>query len=306
MEMAEYRRVPFAEVGPNPSHRVALVYAVGAITSGEDQTNPMGGKTLGADTLTEVLETVGEDESIKGVLVRIDSPGGDAFASDKIWRYMNLLREKKPVVFSMSDTAASGGYYLAMTGDPIVAEPGTLTGSIGIVYGKLNLMGMYDKLGIHKEVIARGPFSRLDSDYGPYTPAERERVRQLIEDFYQGFIGKVAEARNMTPEEVDQVAQGRVWTGTQAVENGLVDEVGGFQRALNLLKEKAEIPLEEAVELVEYPRRKTLFELILSQAERREVRLPAAVSKLMDGWSHLEDIAQQPVRAWLPMTFEFR
>jgi protease-4 len=219
---------------------------------------------------------------------------------------MNLLREKKPVVFSMSDTAASGGYYLAMTGDPIVAEPGTLTGSIGIVYGKLNLMGMYDKLGINKEVIARGPFSRIDSDYGPYTPAERERVRQLIEGFYQGFIGKVAEARNMTPEEVDQVAQGRVWTGTQAVENGLVDEIGGFQRALNLLKEKAEIPLEEAVELVEYPRRKTLFELILSQAERGEIQLPAPVSKLMDGWSHLEDIAQQPVRAWLPMTFEFR
>jgi protease-4 len=306
LEMKDYHRVWVADAGIDGGPRLALVYAVGNITAGEDQTSPLGGKTLGADTMAEVLESIGEDESIKGVLVRIDSPGGDAFASDNIWRRMNLLRQKKPVVFSMSDTAASGGYYLAMTGDPIVAEPGTLTGSIGIVYGKLNLKGLYDKLGINKEVIARGEYSRLDSDYGSYTPAERERVRQLMDNFYQDFLSKVATARNMTVEEVDTVAQGRVWTGAQAVENGLVDELGGFPRALALLKEKANIPAEDSVELVEFPRRKTLFELILSRAEGAEVRLPAPLSDVLSGWSQLESMSQRPLWAWLPATYSFR
>jgi protease-4 len=165
---------------------------------------------------------------------------------------------------------------------------------------------MYDKLGINKEVIPRGPYSRLDSDYGPYTPAERERVRQLIENFYGNFIDKVAEARNMTPEQVDQVAQGRVWTGAQAVENGLVDEVGGFQRALELLKEKAGIPSEDGVELVEFPARKTLFELILSQAERRDVRLPAQLAELLAVWSQMEVLAEHPLWAWMPVRFDIR
>src|SRR5262249_350001 len=147
--------------------RIAVVYAVGTITSGEDETDPVeGGKTLGSKTMADLLEKVEKDDSIRGVVGRIDSPGGDAFASDDIWRRMNLLRANKPRAFSMADTAASGGYYLAMTGDPIIAEPTTLTGSIGIVYGKVNLRGLYDKLGINKDIIAHGKFSGLDSDYG--------------------------------------------------------------------------------------------------------------------------------------------
>jgi protease IV len=193
-----------------------------------------------------------------------------------------------------------------MTGDPIVAEPGTLTGSIGIVYGKFNLKGLYDKIGINKEVIARGRYSRLDSDYGPYSPAERERVRQLMTSFYQDFVAKVATARKMTPEEVDAVAQGRVWTGAQALEHGLIDEVGGFQRALELLKEKANIPPEESVQLVEFPRRKSLFELLLSRAEQGEVRLPVPLSDVLAGWFQIESLSHQPMWTWLPATFDFR
>jgi protease-4 len=304
---AEYRRVPASEAGLEGDERIAVVYAVGSITSGKDEFDPLlSGKTLGSETMAEVLETVSKDDSIKGVLVRIDSPGGDAFASDAIWRRMNLLREKKPLVFSMSDTAASGGYYLAMTGDPIVAEPGTLTGSIGIIFGKLNLKGFYDKLGIYKEVIPRGQFSRMDSDYGPYSPQERERVRALMNDFYQDFIQKVGTARKMTPEEVDRLAQGRVWTGEQAQQNGLVDEIGGFSRALELLKEKAGIAASAHVELVEFPRRKSLWELVLSRAEGDEARLPAPLTRWLFEWRHLEAMAGSPLWAWLPVTFEFR
>ncbi|MBI3934254.1 MAG: signal peptide peptidase SppA [Acidobacteria bacterium] len=314
LDFDDYRRVPAEGSAFSARKRIAVVYAVGTITSGEDVSNPLdGGKTIGSETMSEVLDKVGKDESIKAVLVRIDSPGGDAFASDTIWRKMNLLSEKKPLVFSMSDTAASGGYYLAMTGDTIVAEPSTLTGSIGIVYGKLNLKGLYDKLGINKEVIARGKYSGMDSDYGSYTPQERQRVHQLMDTFYKDFVKKVATARKMTPEDVDKVAQGRVWTGDQAKQNGLIDEIGGFPRALALLKQKANIPAEESVELVEFPKRKTLFELILSRADGGTVRgifggvrLPTPLSEWLAGWSQLESLAQRPLWALLPATFTFR
>ncbi len=307
MKFSSYRRVPWPDGKWDDGERIAVIYAVGSITSGDDDRDAIfGGKTLGADTMAEVVETVAEDDSIQGVVVRIDSPGGDAFASDDIWRQMNRLSEEKPLVFSMSNAAASGGYYLAMTGDPIVAEPGTLTGSIGIIYGKLNLKGLYDKLGIHKERIARGRFSGLDSDYASYTPAERERVRGFMNEFYSGFINKVAAARNMTPEEVDRIAQGRVWTGEQALENGLVDEIGGFQRALELVKEKAGIPAADSVQLVEFPRQKTILELLLSRAGQARARTGGPLEAVRSEWQRLEAMASRPVWAVMPAQIDLR
>ena len=316
MEMREYRRVPRDEVGLRGDERIALVYAVGNITPGEDEFDPVfGGKTMGSETMASVLKNVADDESIKGVLVRIDSGGVDAFASDEIWRSMMLLRQKKPVVISMSDLAASGGYYMAATGDPIVAERGTLTGSIGIVYGKLNLKGFYDKVGVRKEVIRRGPFSAMDSDYGPYNPEERQRVRALMQDFYQKFLAKVAEARKMSPEAVDRIAQGRVWTGEQARENGLVDEIGGLDTALGILKKKAGIPPDARVTLIEYPRRKSLFELLLSRARGDEESVSTALSVWVgvvspwtpaSPWKWMEQFFPSPVWARMPYAFDFR
>ncbi len=302
-----YRRVPREDVGLGGSERIALVYAVGSIALGEDEFDPVfSGKTLGSDTLTEILETVAEDESTKGVLVRIDSPGGDAFASDEIWRAMMLLREKKPVVISMSDLAASGGYFMAATGDPIVAQPGTLTGSIGIIYGKLNLKGLYDKVGVQKEIIRRGAYSAMDSDYGPYTPAERQRVRALMDDFYQDFLSKVAAARMMTVEEVDEIAQGRVWTGEQALGHGLVDELGGLDTALEILKEKAGISLETQVDLVVYPRSKSLVELLVERLEQQNVRVALeAWTGLAMPWKQIERVFPGPVWARMPYAVEF-
>ncbi|MBI3895400.1 MAG: signal peptide peptidase SppA [Acidobacteria bacterium] len=301
-----YRRVPRSAVGLRGGERIALVYAVGDIVSGEDRVDPLSGKTMGEATMKEVLEEVGEDDSIKGVLVRIDSGGGDAFASENIWRNLLELRKKKQMVISMSDAAASGGYLIAMTGDPVVAESATLTGSIGIIYGKLNLKGFYDKIGVNKEIISRGKFATLDSDYGPYTPEQRQRVQALMEDFYRKFLAKVAAARKMTPEAVDQVARGRVWTGEQAHRQGLVDELGGLERALELLKEKAGLRPDARVEIVEYPKRKSLLELIFGRIQRRDAALPAGLARWLFEWQLLERLSQRPLWTRMPYVFEFR
>ena len=217
-----------------------------------------------------------------------------------------VLREKKPMVFSMSDTAASGGYLIAMTGDPIVAEASTLTGSIGIVYGKLNLKGLYDKLGVRKEIISRGPLSAMDSDYGSYTPQERARVQALMQDFYGKFVDHVALARKMTPEAVDQVAQGRVWTGEQAQRQGLVDEIGGFPQALEILKKKAGIAPGAGVELIEFPRRKSLIEVLAARIQRGEASLPIELGDWLAQWERLQELSRSPWWARLPWEFGFR
>ena len=193
------------------------------------------------------------------MVVRIDSPGGDAVASDEIWREMNLLSKKKPVVISMSDTAASGGYYMAMTGDPVVAYPGTLTGSIGVVFGKPNLHGLYDKLGITKDMIARGRFAAIDSDYSDLSPAELAKLKEGIDANYHDFVAKVAQARRRPFDQIEPLAQGRVWLGDQAKERGLVDELGAIDRALELVKQKARIPASENVAIVMYPARRSIL-----------------------------------------------
>jgi protease-4 len=148
---------------------------------------------------------------------------------------MNRLSKKKHMVISMSDTAASGGYYIAMTGDPVVAYPGTFTGSIGVVFGKANLHGLYDKLGVNKELLSRGRFADIDSDYQPLSPAGRDKLRSAMDDNYHSFVTKVAEARRRKFDQIEPLAQGRVWLGSQAKANGLIDELGGLDRALDMV-----------------------------------------------------------------------
>ncbi len=274
-----YLRVSLEDAGLKTSSKIAVVYGVGTIMQGEDDVDPLGGdSSMGSETTSRLLRQAAEDTSLKAVVFRIDSPGGDALASDTIWREVANLRKKKPVVISMSDVAASGGYWIAMTGDPIVADRGTLTGSIGAVYGKVNIHGLYDKIGITKDMVARGPYALIDSEYRSYTPEERKRVQQLAEDLYQEFLRKVATARKMKVEQVDAIARGRVFTGEQAKQKGLVDELGGLDRAVELAKEKAGIAKGDRVELVPYPRPRSLFELLLEQGQT--VRLRLDVSEL--------------------------
>jgi protease-4 len=217
--------------------------------------------------MRRMLRSAGNDSTIKGVIVRIDSPGGDGFASDEIWREMMLLRQKKPLVISMSDTAASGGYYIAMTGDPVLAYPGTLTGSIGVFYGKVDLHGLYDKLGITKQLLSRGQFAEIDSDYTPLSDAGRRKMQDSIDQFYNSFIGRVAQGRRRSPAQIEPVAQGRVWLGDQARLNGLVDELGGLDRAIETVKQKAGIPREEKIRLVSYPPRRSILDELFGRAQ---------------------------------------
>lgn len=254
---------------PDPSRaRIALVVGEGAITQGSGSESPFGSDDgIQSGSFIRQLKRVKDDSGIKGVIVRVDSPGGDAIASDDILHEMKELSKKKPVVISMSDVAASGGYFIAATGDPIVAYSNTITGSIGVITARLNARALYDKIGIQKEILSRGRFSAMDSDYKPLTEAEREKIQQSIESTYKGFVDRVATARKKKYDDVDAIAQGRVWLGAQARQNGLVDELGGLDKAVEMIRKKANIGADQQVALVPYPSRRSLFELLLNRNE---------------------------------------
>jgi len=282
VSLYDYVRIPASSVGLGGKQRIALVTGQGGISRGEDGQDLSGDSGIESEGFDKLLRRVGNDSDIKGVVVRIDSPGGEVFASDAIWREMNLLSKKKPLVISMSDTAASGGYYIAMTGDPIVAYPGTFTGSIGVVFGKANLHGLYDKLGVTKDLLSRGRFADVDSDYAPISPAAREKLRSAIDDNYRSFVTKIAAARRRKFDQIEPLSQGRVWLGSQAKANGLVDELGGLDRAIDLVKEKAKIPRSERVELVTYPPKRSIFDILFSQSV--ESVMESRLGGVLKGW----------------------
>ena len=260
---SDYRQVGLRSVGLNQGERIALIYAVGAINSGSSSFDVLNGEVLGSDTLTSAIRSAREDDSVRAIVLRIDSPGGSAIASDVIWREVGLVRESgKPIVASMSDLGASGGYYIAMGADAIVAQPATLTGSIGVVFGKFTTGGTYEKLGVGIEPVSEGRFAEIYSPVTRFSDAERAKVQEHVDAIYEQFVTKAAEGRQTTRDRLHEVAQGRVWTGRQALEHGLIDEVGGLGRAIALAKEKAGIDPGDEVELVIYPRPKGFFELL--------------------------------------------
>jgi protease IV len=258
----DYRSVALSSLGLNRGPRIALIYAVGLISTGKSSGDSPAGQVLGSETMVEYLRKVRADDSIRAVVLRIDSPGGSAVASDIIWREIMLTREKKPVIASMSDVAASGGYYIAMPAHAIVAQPATLTGSIGVVLIRFVIDGTLDKLGINIETVKQGQYADIFSPVRPFTPDERKKLRDLMQATYDTFVEKAAAGRNTTPERIDAIAQGRVWTGKQAKELGLVDELGGMDRALQIARERAKIAAGTEVELVVYPPKKSLFEVV--------------------------------------------
>ncbi|HEV2199878.1 MAG TPA: signal peptide peptidase SppA [Bryobacteraceae bacterium] len=265
----DYARIP-APAGVEGATRIALVIGEGDIVR--------GGTNDGADQdlittagMTKLIRQVRDDNSIKGVILRIDSPGGDGIASDDILHEAKLLSQKKPTVISMSDLAASGGYFIAMTGDPLIAYRATETGSIGVFFGKPNLKGLYDKIGIRKELMTRGRFADIDTESAPLNDAQRTKLRAEIEQFYKGFVERVAGARKRTYDDVEPLAQGRVWTGAQAKQNGLVDELGGLDRAIELVKQRAKIAATEKITLVPYPPRRTLLQVIMDREQLTEL-----------------------------------
>jgi protease IV len=258
----EYRQVSPASLGLNRGPRIAVIYGIGVIASGESNYDSPSGQVLGADTMVDYLRKARADASIKAIVLRIDSPGGSAIASDVIWREVSLTRNAKPVIASMSDVAASGGYYIAMPAHAIVAEPATLTGSIGVVMLKFVIDGTLKKLGLNMEGVKNGRYADLYSPVRAFSPEERAKIQEHMQATYDTFVEKAAAGRNTTPERIDAVAQGRVWTGAQAKQIGLVDELGGLERALALAKQRAKLAPDSEVEIVVYPGRKSFYDLV--------------------------------------------
>ena len=264
----DYARVSGTSLGLNRGPRLAIIYAAGTITSGKSGYDPVNGAVIGSETLIEYIRQARRDGRVRGIVLRIDSPGGSATASDAVWRELMIAkneREDRPIVASMSDLAASGGYYIALPAQLIVAQPSTLTGSIGIFGGKIVTGGVYEKLGARIESTSIGKHAEIESPVRRYTPDEVKKLDEQLQAFYDQFVEKVATSRRRTPEQVDAMAQGRVWTGQQAKERGLVDALGGLDRAIELTKERAKIPASSGVELVVYPPRKSFFEVLSDQ-----------------------------------------
>jgi protease-4 len=234
--------------------KIMVIYATGDIVGGESGTDPlMGGVSCGANSIVKAIRNARKDKDVKAIILRVDSPGGDGFASDLIWREITIAKKTKPVIVSMGPVAASGGYYISMAADKIFASPATITGSIGAFSLKFVTKELYDKLGINTETIKRGEHADAFSQDRKFTDEEHDMLHKQIEDFYSQFIGKVAEYRHLTPEYVDSVGQGRVWTGNQARDRKLVDSLGGLLNAINYAKETAKVK-EFKLDFVPKPR----------------------------------------------------
>jgi protease IV len=259
-----YSKTPALSGGVN--RRIALIVGEGEITrgSGNSSSDENG---ITAVAFTKLLKQVEDDSSIRGVIIRVDSPGGDGVASDDILHEAKNLSKKKPVVISMSDLAASGGYFISMTGDPIVAYPNTLTGSIGVIYARMSLHDLYDKIGVNKQILKRGKYADLDSDYAALTDDQRQKIAGQIDAFYKGFVSRVADGRKKTFDQIEPLAQGRVWLGAQAKQNGLVDELGGLDKAVELVRQRAHIAAGDRITLVPYPGKRSIFDVLFGHPD---------------------------------------
>jgi protease-4 len=233
-------RVDFAALADRSYHRtawgpipkVAVIVAEGTMLPGTDRDDLLAGEVLGAQTMVAALREARNDRDVKAIVLRINSPGGSGISADLIKRELELARDKKPLVVSMADVAASGGYYIGCAADSVFASPATITGSIGVYYGKINLAGLYEKIGIDKETSTRGAHADMYSMSRPFSEQEREILRQQVHLLYDNFIEVVAKGRRLEHEETEHAAQGRVWTGKAAKDLGLIDEYGGLQRAI--------------------------------------------------------------------------
>ena len=267
---------------PNPRERfVAVIYASGPIRQGRSSRSPLGGSAMGSDTVAAALRSATSDERVRAVLLRVNSPGGSAIASDTIWREVVRTRAAgKPVVVSMSDVAASGGYYISMAADVIVAQPGTLTGSIGVIMGKPVLEEAFGRIGITTDSVSVGHGATMFAPTHPFSEDEWQRINVWLDAIYRDFTEKVASGRRMTVEQVDEIARGRVWTGADGAQNGLVDELGGMAAAADIARRRAGLPADAPLRV--YPRLTPLDQL--RPPESSESR-PAAAARLDLGFA---------------------
>ena len=273
----DYREVSPDSLGLNTGEKIAVIYASGTITSGKSSSGTFGGENVGSDTIVDAVNQAANDNSIKAIVLRVDSPGGSSLASDVMWHALENAKAKKPLVVSMGDVAASGGYYIACNANKIVAEPTTITGSIGVFTGKPVLKGTYDWLGVTSEYILRGENAGIFRETEKWTDGERAKMtEQISKVYYNDFVPKVAEGRGKTVEEVNAVGQGRVWTGTQAKQIGLIDEFGGLEKAIEVAKNLANLPADKDVKRVNFPAPQSFFERIFGGNSLIETKEQAA------------------------------
>ena len=252
--------------------KIALIYAQGGINTGRSTSSLWGDATMGSDTVIKHLREADKDATVKAIVLRVDSPGGSALASDLIWR--EVVRIEKPIIASMSDVAASGGYYISMAADKILAEPGTLTGSIGVTGGKFVVAGLMDKLGIATDTVTVGTNGTMLSPLTPFSATERAAMQRLMDETYRQFVTKAASGRKMTYEQLDKLAGGRVYTGRQAQKLGLVDELGTLDDAILAAKTLAKLDTDTATELLILPKAQGVLEALFDPLEDRGVLAP--------------------------------
>jgi protease IV len=288
--------------------QIAVVYAVGTIMEGKSSSSMLGESVLGSRTLVAALRKAAENPKVAAVVLRIDSPGGSATASDLIWR--ETVRMQKPLIASMGDVAGSGGYYIAMGANKIYAEPGTLTGSIGVLGGKLVVKGLFDKLGLNTEVISRGANSGVLSSSQTFSPEERHVMTDLLQDVYHQFVDKASKGRKMPYEKLEELAQGRVYSGLMAKKIGLVDELGTLNDAIVAAKTAAGLKADADVDLLILPEPKTIFEQLFGESDAdAETDVKTALPKLVDLLGQVKTIRQffgEPALLWMPFRIDIK
>jgi len=264
MDVSNYATA--SQVRESGTDVVALIRGIGVITSGSDSDSPFdNSQGIHADTMVRALDEATKDSEVKAIVLRIDSPGGSGTASESIWRAVKRAQAAhKPVIVSMGNTAASGGYYIAAGADKIVADPGTLTGSIGVFAGKFVLAGLYDKLGVTVDTLSYGRDSGIESDQTEFTPEQTKHFNDMLDDFYHTFVARVAEGRHLDPVKAEALARGRVWTGAQAKERGLIDVLGGLDEAIQQAKIAANLPADKPIVLRAFPKPKSTFDKLVA------------------------------------------
>jgi protease IV len=314
-----YKEVTSDSLGLNSGERVAVIFASGPINVGKSSEGPFSGNFVGSDTVVKAVNDAAADNSVKAIVLRVDSPGGSALASDLMWRAIENAKAKKPVVVSMGDVAASGGYYISTNANKIVAQPATLTGSIGVFVGKPVLAGTFDWLGISTQYVMRGKNAGIFRATEKWNEDERAKMEEQTNNIYfNNFLPKVAAGRNMDMEQANAIGQGRVWTGTQAKANGLVDEFGGLEKAIDIAKELASLPADKDVRRVVFPAPTPFLQTIFGSKDDATITaeykaqkaladsLPAEARKALRFASLLDSIKQGDAMMLLPYELEIK
>jgi protease-4 len=318
---SDYARVRPESVGLGEGERIALIFASGPIGGGQSNDgSAFTGQSAGSDTVVKALNDARDDKTVKAIVLRVDSPGGTSYASDVIWHAVERAKAQKPVVVSMSDVAASGGYYISATASKIIAQPSTITGSIGVYAGKPVIKGFYDWIGVNNEYVLRGKHAGMFRETEPFNADERAKFEGMMKSFYyDDFLPKVARGRGRDVEYIDSIAQGRVWTGAQARERGLVDEFGGLDKAVEIAKGLANIPADKGVRRVVFPAPRTFLQRWMgggdedaASVKAREQRaalesaLPEDMRRALRYLSILENMKRGETMAMLPFDLQIK